>query len=83
MSLEAILIWILIGAVAGWLAGLVMKGGPFGLIGNIVLGIIGAFIGGWLLGLLGVAFGGLIGSIFTAFIGAVVLLALARLIKRA
>ncbi|MEM7728014.1 MAG: GlsB/YeaQ/YmgE family stress response membrane protein [Pseudomonadota bacterium] len=83
MSLEAILIWIVIGAVAGWLASVVMKGGSFGLLGNIVLGIIGAFVGGWLLGLLGVAFGGILGSIVTAFIGAVVLIFLARLIKRA
>lgn len=83
MSLTAILIWLLIGAVAGWLAGTVMKGGGFGLLGNIVLGIIGAFVGGFLLSALGVAFGGLLGSIVTAFIGAVVVLAIARLIKRA
>lgn len=83
MALEAILIWILIGAVAGWLAGVVMKSpGPFGLIGDIVLGILGAFVGGWLLGMLGVAFGGIIGTIITAFIGACVLIFLARLIKR-
>lgn len=84
MTLEAILIWIVIGAVAGWLAGLVMKSaGPYGLIGDIVLGILGAVVGGWLLGMLGVAFGGILGSIVTAFIGACVLIFLARLIKRA
>lgn len=83
MSLEAVLIWVLIGAVAGWLAGVVMKSGrPYGLIGDIVLGIIGAFVGGWLLGVLGVAFGGLLGTIVTAFIGAVVLIFLIRLIKK-
>lgn len=84
MALEAILIWILIGGVAGWLAGMVMKSsGPFGLIGDIILGILGAIFGGWLLGMLGISFGGIIGSIVTAFIGAVILIFLARLIKRA
>ncbi|GLQ20709.1 GlsB/YeaQ/YmgE family stress response membrane protein [Algimonas porphyrae] len=84
MTLEAILIWILIGAVAGWLAGVVMKSGrPYGLIGDIIIGIVGAFIGGWLLGMLGVAFGGILGTIVTAFIGAVVLIFLIRLIKKA
>jgi len=78
------LLWFLvIGLVAGWLAGQLMKGGGFGLIGDLVVGVIGAFIGGWLLGLLGIAWGGLIGSLVTAFIGAVVLLYVVRLIKRA
>lgn len=84
MTLEAILIWILIGAVAGWLAGVVMKSArPYGLIGDIVLGIIGAFVGGWLLGVLGIAFGGIIGTMVTAFIGACVLIFVVRLIKKA
>lgn len=79
------LIWFLIiGAIAGWLAGLVMKGGGFGLLGDIIVGIIGAFLGGWLFGKLGVSFGGgLAGSLIVAFLGAVVLLFLVRLIKRA
>jgi len=79
------LIWFLIiGAVAGWLAGLVMKGRGFGLLGDIIVGIIGAFLGGWLFGKLGVSFGGgLAGSLIVAFLGAVVLLFLVRLIKRA
>ncbi|MFN3462736.1 MAG: GlsB/YeaQ/YmgE family stress response membrane protein [Terricaulis sp.] len=84
MTVETILIWILVGAIAGWLAGLVVRGFGFGLIGNIVVGIIGAFLGGWLLGVLGVAIGaGIINTIFTAFIGAVVLLLIVRVIKRA
>jgi uncharacterized membrane protein YeaQ/YmgE (transglycosylase-associated protein family) len=84
MTIETILIWILVGAVAGWLAGLVVRGGGFGLVGNIVVGIIGAFLGGWLFGVLGFAIGaGIINTIFTAFIGAVVLLLIARVIKRA
>jgi uncharacterized membrane protein YeaQ/YmgE (transglycosylase-associated protein family) len=78
------LVWFLIiGIVAGWLAGQLMKGGGFGLIGDLVIGVIGAFIGGWLLGVLGIYAGGLIGSLVTATIGAVVLLFLVRLVKRA
>jgi len=84
MTVETILIWILVGAIAGWLAGLVVRGFGFGLIGNIIVGIIGAFLGGWLFGVLGVAIGaGIINTIFTAFIGAVVLLFIVRVIKRA
>lgn len=77
-------IWFLIiGAIAGWLAGLVMKGRGFGLLGDIIVGIIGAFLGGWLFGKLGVSFGGgLAGSLIVAFLGAVILLFLVRLIKR-
>jgi len=79
------LIWFLIiGAIAGWLAGLVMKGRGFGLLGDIIVGIIGAFLGGWVFGKLGVSFGGgLAGSLIVAFLGAVILLFLVRLIKRA
>lgn len=78
------LLWFLIiGLVAGWLAGQLMKGGGFGLIGDLVIGVVGAFIGGWLLGALGIFAGGLIGNLVTATIGAVVLLLLIRLIKRA
>ena len=79
------LIWFLIiGAIAGWLAGLVMKGRGFGLLGDIIVGIIGAFLGGWLFGRLGVSFGGgLAGSLIVAFLGAVILLFLVRLIRRA
>ncbi len=78
------LLWFLIiGMVAGWLAGQVMRGGGYGLIGDLVIGVIGAFIGGWLLGALGIFAGGLIGSLVTATIGAIVLLLLIRLIKRA
>jgi uncharacterized membrane protein YeaQ/YmgE (transglycosylase-associated protein family) len=76
--------WILVGLIAGWLAGKAMKGGGFGVLMDIVIGMIGAVIGGWLFGTLGVfPGGGLIGSILVAFVGAVILLALVRLIKRA
>jgi len=83
MDLTSIVIFLVIGAVAGWLAGVVMKGGGFGIVGDIVVGIIGAIIGGWLFGILGIAAGGLIGAIITAFVGACVLLFVVRLIKKA
>lgn len=78
-----ILTWLIVGLVAGVLASFVVGGG-FGLLGDIVIGIIGAFIGGWLFRQLGVStpFGGLAGTIFVAFIGAIVLLLLLRLIRR-
>jgi len=79
-----IIIWLIVGAIAGWLAGLLVKGGGFGLIGDIVVGIIGAVIGGWLAGTLGISIGsGLVASIITAVIGAVILLVIVRAIKRA
>ena len=77
-----LLIFLLIGALAGWLAGLVMKGRGLGVLGNIIVGVIGAFLGGRLLPMLGVSFGGNIGLFITAFIGAVILLAIVGLIKR-
>jgi len=80
-----ILTWIVVGLVAGVLASLVMGGSGYGLIGDILIGIVGAFVGGWLFAKLGVTspFGGLGGIIFVAFIGAVVLLFLLRLIRGA
>jgi uncharacterized membrane protein YeaQ/YmgE (transglycosylase-associated protein family) len=82
--MHGVIWWILVGLIAGWLAGKAMKGGGFGVLMDIVIGIVGAVIGGWLFGALGVFPGdGLIGSILVAFIGAVILLWLARLIKRA
>jgi uncharacterized membrane protein YeaQ/YmgE (transglycosylase-associated protein family) len=82
MSLSEILTWIVIGAIAGWLGSLIMKGGSSGLLRNIIIGIIGAILGGWLLGLLGIAFGGIFGTIATATIGAVVLIFITRLIAK-
>ena len=78
------LLWFLIvGLVAGWLAGMLVKGGGFGLIGDLIVGVIGAVLGGWLFSTLGAsAGGGLVGSIIVATIGAVVLLFIVRLIKR-
>ena len=82
MSLEGLLIWIVIGAIAGWLAGQIMKGSGFGLVGDIIVGMIGAVIGGWLLGSV-IVIGGLLGSIVLATLGAVILLFVLRLIRRA
>lgn len=80
-----LLTWLIVGLVAGVLASLVMGGTGFGIIGDIIIGIVGAFVGGWLFRQLGTSspFGGLAGVIFTAFIGAVVLLFVLRLIRRA
>jgi uncharacterized membrane protein YeaQ/YmgE (transglycosylase-associated protein family) len=84
MAVEAILIILIIGAVAGWLAGQIVRGMGFGLIGNIVVGIVGAFIANWLLPQIGIVIGGgMIASIINATIGAVVLLIIIGLIKRA
>jgi uncharacterized membrane protein YeaQ/YmgE (transglycosylase-associated protein family) len=83
MDLTSLLIFLAIGAVAGWLAGVLMKGGGFGLLGDIVIGILGAMIGGFLFPLIGVQLGGLIGAIIMATVGAVVLLFVIRLIKKA
>ncbi len=84
MSAETLLVWLLIGAVAGWLAGVVVRGGGFGLVGNIVVGIIGAFVGGWLFDYFNISTGGgIFGAIIGATIGAVVLLFGIRLIRRA
>ena len=82
MSVENLVIFLLVGIAAGWLAGRVMKGGGFGLFGDMIVGVIGAFLGGWLFGLLGISAGGLLGLLVTAFVGAVVLLFLIRLVKR-
>jgi uncharacterized membrane protein YeaQ/YmgE (transglycosylase-associated protein family) len=76
--------WIVVGLIAGWLAGLLMKGGGYGVLVDIILGILGGMLGGWLFGLLGIgAGGGMIGSIIVAFVGAVILVAITRLLKKA
>lgn len=76
-------IWFLIiGALAGFLAGKILRGGGFGLIGNLIVGIIGALIGGFMFGLLGLSSSGLLGSLVTATVGAIVLLWLVGFAKR-
>jgi uncharacterized membrane protein YeaQ/YmgE (transglycosylase-associated protein family) len=75
---------LIIGAIAGWLAGLIVRGAGFGLLGNIVVGIIGALVAGWLLPQLGIVLAsGLLGSILDATVGAVIVLVILSLIKRA
>ncbi|CAN7618723.1 GlsB/YeaQ/YmgE family stress response membrane protein [Mesorhizobium sp. LjNodule214] len=84
MGIESLLIFIIIGAIAGWLAGLVVSGFGFGLVGNIVVGIIGAFIAGWLFPRLGFAIGGgILAAIINATIGAIILLLVVKVLKRA
>lgn len=86
MSLESLIIWIIVGGVAGLLAGLIVKGFGFGLVGNIVVGIVGAFLAGWLLPQTGISFtlvSPLVTSIAYATIGAVVLLLLIGIVRRA
>lgn len=77
-----LIIFLVIGALAGWLAGVIMKGGGFGVIGDIIVGILGSFIGGWLLPKVGLSIGGDFGGFITAVIGAVILLFVVRLIKK-
>lgn len=83
MEPVALIIWLAIGAVAGWLAGQIMKGGGFGLVGDMVVGIVGAAIAGYLLPRLGIVIGGsILGAIINATIGACLLLFVLRLVKR-
>ena len=84
MDAQSLIIWLIVGGVAGWLAGMVVKGGGFGLIGDIVVGIVGGVIAGWLLPTVGIVIGsGIVGAIIDSFIGAVILLVIIKLIKRA
>jgi len=83
MDAQSIIIWLIVGAIAGWLAGQIVRGFGFGLLWNIVLGIVGAVIGGWLLTTLNFApFPGFIGSIVNGTIGAVILLVIVGFIRR-
>ena len=83
MDPTALVIWLIIGAVAGWLAGQVMSGGGFGLVGDIVVGIVGAFVAGLLFPRLGISLGGgIVGSIIAAAVGACLLLFVARMVRR-
>ncbi|MGN6193032.1 MAG: GlsB/YeaQ/YmgE family stress response membrane protein [Rhodanobacteraceae bacterium] len=84
MGIESIIVWLIVGAIAGWLAGLIVRGGGFGLLGNIVVGIIGAVVAGWLLPQLGINLGtGVIRAIINAAIGGIIVLVILSLIRRA
>jgi uncharacterized membrane protein YeaQ/YmgE (transglycosylase-associated protein family) len=81
---ESFIAWLIVGAIAGWLAGLIVKGFGFGLLGNIVVGIVGAVIAGFILPRLGIGLGvGLIAAIINALIGAIILLVIIGLVRKA
>jgi uncharacterized membrane protein YeaQ/YmgE (transglycosylase-associated protein family) len=82
MNAESIIIVVLVGLVAGWLAGLIWRGAGFGLIGNVLIGIVGSFIGSFLFGILHIRFYGIIGSIIAAMIGALILLFIIGKVRR-
>ena len=83
MELEQLIVFLVIGGMAGWLAGLILKGNGFGLLGNIVVGVLGAIFGGWLFSVLNISVGGQwIGPVVTATVGAVVLLFVIGLIGK-
>jgi uncharacterized membrane protein YeaQ/YmgE (transglycosylase-associated protein family) len=81
ISLTTVLWWLIIGLIAGFLASVVMRGGGYGVVGDIIVGIVGAFIGGFLMSLLGLGGSGVVWSIIVAFIGACILIAILRAIS--
>jgi uncharacterized membrane protein YeaQ/YmgE (transglycosylase-associated protein family) len=84
MTLEGLIVMIVVGVVAGWLAGQVMRGGGFGLVGDLVVGVLGALIAGWLFPRLGFSLGGgIVAAIVSAAIGAIILLLVLRVVRRA
>jgi uncharacterized membrane protein YeaQ/YmgE (transglycosylase-associated protein family) len=80
-SVGALIWWLIVGLIAGFLASLVMRGGGYGIVGDIIVGLVGALIGGWLFSLVGIGVGGFIGSIIVAFIGACILIAILRAVS--
>ena len=84
MDAQSLIIFIVIGVIAGWLAGQVVRGGGYGLVGDLIVGVVGAVIAGWLFPRLGISLGGgILAAIISAAIGAIVLLFIIRLVKRA
>ena len=83
MDIISLIIFLAVGALVGWLAGLIVKGRGFGVVGNVVVGIVGSVLGGYIFGLLGITTGGLLGAIIMATIGEVILLFLIGLVKKA
>jgi len=81
MGTQNLVMFLLVGLVAGWLAGKILKGSGFGLVGDLIVGVIGAFIGVWIFGQLGIAVGGILGLLIASIVGALVPLYLLRLIK--
>ena len=83
MGTQSLVMFLVIGVAAGWLAGKIMKGGGFGLLGDLIVGVVGSVIGGWVFGLLGLAAYGILGSLIMSVIGAMLLLYIIRLVKSA
>jgi uncharacterized membrane protein YeaQ/YmgE (transglycosylase-associated protein family) len=83
MGTQSLLVFLIIGVVAGFLAGKIMKGKGFGFFGDLVVGVVGAFVGGWVFGMLGFLPVGILGTLISATAGAVILLFLIRLVKKA
>jgi uncharacterized membrane protein YeaQ/YmgE (transglycosylase-associated protein family) len=84
VMVESVIAWLIVGAIAGWIAGKVVRGGGFGLLGNVVVGIIGAVVAGWILPQLGIALGfGVVRAIINAAIGAIIVLVIISLVRRA
>ena len=83
MTIEHLVWFLLIGLVAGWLAGVIVKGGGFGIVGDLIVGVLGALIGGWIFSQIGITAYTTFGAVMTALVGAIVFLGLIRLIKHA
>jgi uncharacterized membrane protein YeaQ/YmgE (transglycosylase-associated protein family) len=83
MNTDHMLLFVVLGIVAGFLAGKIMKGSGYGIIGDLILGVVGSFIGAWVFGLLGIGIGGVVGSLVAAVIGALLLLYVIRMAKAA
>jgi uncharacterized membrane protein YeaQ/YmgE (transglycosylase-associated protein family) len=81
VSLTAVLWWLVVGLIAGFLASMVMRGGGYGIVGDIIIGLVGALVGGFLASLLGIGAGGFIGTVIIAFIGACILIAILRAVS--
>ena len=82
LGTQNLILFLLVGLVAGWLAGKIMKGSGYGLVGDLVVGVVGAFVGAWLFGLLGISIAGLLGLLLAAVVGALLLLYAIRLVRR-
>lgn len=82
MSTEHLLLFLVIGVVAGFLAGKIMKGSGYGLVGDLIVGVIGSYIGVWVFGLLGIVAGGILGLLVASVVGALLLLYVIRLVKK-
>jgi uncharacterized membrane protein YeaQ/YmgE (transglycosylase-associated protein family) len=82
MSTQNLLLFVVVGVAAGFLAGKIMKGSGFGLVGDLVVGVVGSFVGVWLYGVLGVAVGGVLGLLVASVVGALLLLYVLRLVRR-